>query len=91
MPLLINKIFIIYKDCIKLRLKKAKLKIHFTTNCWTALNKTAYQAVTAYFIDKLNQLSKAIIALREHKEVYRGKQQAEVIIKVIKEYKIPKS
>ena len=32
MPLLTSKTFIIYKDRIKLRLKKAKLKIYFTTN-----------------------------------------------------------
>ena len=28
------------------------------------------------------------LALREHKESYGGKQQAEVLIKVLKEYKI---
>jgi len=47
--------------------------------------------VTSYFIDELSQLLKATIALREYKEVHRGEQQAEVIIKVIKEYKIPES
>ena len=71
-PLLINKTFVIYKDYIKLRLKKAKSKIHFTIDYWTALNKIAYQAVTTHFIDKLNQLLKATIALREHKEVHGG-------------------
>lgn len=90
-PLLIGKTFVIHKDRIKLRLKKAKSKIHFTTDCWTAPNKTAYQAVTAHFVDELNQLSKATIALREHKEVHGGEQQAEVMIKVIEEYEIPES
>jgi len=47
--------------------------------------------VTAHFVDELSQLLKATIALREHKEVHRGEQQAEVMIKVIKEYEIPKS
>jgi hypothetical protein len=73
-PILIGKTFVIYKDRIKLRLKKAKSKIHFTTDCWTAPNKTAYQAVTAHFVDELNQLLKATIALREHKEVHGGEQ-----------------
>ena len=31
-PLLINKTFIIYRDLVKKRLKKAILKVHFTTN-----------------------------------------------------------
>ena len=42
MPLLISKIFVIYKDYIKLRLKKAKLKIYFIINCWIVLNKIVY-------------------------------------------------
>ena len=32
-PLLISKTFIIYKDLVKTRLKKAMLKVHFITNC----------------------------------------------------------
>ena len=90
-PILIGKTFVIQKDRIKLRLQRAKSKIHFTTDCWTAPNKTAYQVVTAHFVDELSQLSKATIALREHKEVHGGDQQAEVMIKVIEEYEIPES
>ena len=90
-PILIGKTFVVQKDRIKLRLKKAKSKIHFTTDCWTAPNKTAYQAVTAHFVDELDQLSKATIALREHKEVHGGEQQAEVMIEVIEEYEISES
>ena len=90
-PILIGKTFVIQKDHIKLRLQRAKSKIHFTTDCWTAPNKTAYQVVTAHFVDELSQLSKATIALREHKEVHGGEQQAEVMIKVIEEYEIPES
>jgi len=82
-PILIGKTFVIQKDRIKLRLQRAKSKIHFTTDCWTAPNKTAYQVVTAHFVDELSQLPKATIALREHKEAYGGKEQAEVMIKVI--------
>ena len=51
-PLLISKTFIIYKEIIKGKLKKALLKLHFTTNCWTSLNKIAYQAITIHFMDK---------------------------------------
>ena len=51
----------------------------------------AYQIVIAYFVNKLSQLLKATITLKEHKEVHGGEQQAEVIIKVIEEYEIPKS
>lgn len=90
-PILTGKTFVIQKDHIKLRLQRAKWKIHFTTDCWTAPNKTAYQVVTAHFVDELSQLSKATIALREHKEVHGGEQQAEVMIKVIEEYEIPES
>ncbi|OCK86522.1 uncharacterized protein K441DRAFT_491179, partial [Cenococcum geophilum 1.58] len=41
-PILTGKTFVIQKDHIKLRLQRAKWKIHFTTDCWTAPNKTAY-------------------------------------------------
>lgn len=90
-PLLIGKTFVIQKDHMKLRLQRAKSKIHFTTDCWTAPNKMAYQVVTAHFVDELSQLSKSTIALREHKEMHGGEQQAEVMIKVIEEYEIPES
>ena len=53
--------------------------------------KTAYQVVTAHFVDELSQLSKATIALREHKEIHGDEQQAEVMIKVIEEYEIAES
>ena len=36
-------------------------------------------------------MSKAILALREHKEEYGGKQQAEVLLKVVNEYEIEES
>lgn len=90
-PLLISKTFIIYKDLVKTRLKKAMLKVHFTTNCWTALNKSAFQAVTAHFVDEAGHLSKATLALREHKESHGGEQQAEVLIKVLDEFNIKES
>jgi hypothetical protein len=41
-PLLIGKTFIIHQDLVKKRLKKAMLKIHFITDCWTALNKLGF-------------------------------------------------
>ncbi len=82
-PILIGKTFVIQKDHAKLRLQRAKSKIHFTNDCWMTPNKTTYQVVTAHFVDELSQLPKATIALREHKEAYGGKEQAEVMIKVI--------
>jgi len=73
-PLLISKTFIIYKDLVKKRLKKAILKVHFITNCWTAPNKSAFQVVTAYFINEAGHLLKATLALWEHKESHSGKE-----------------
>jgi len=90
-PLLIGKTFVIHRDLVKKRLKKAISKVHFTTNCWTALNKSAFQVVTAHFINKAGHLLKATLALREHKESYGGKEQAEVLIKVLKEFNIKES
>ena len=76
---------------IKGKLKKALSKLHFTTDCWTSPNKTAYQAITVHFVDKFGQMSKATLALREHKEEHGGEQQAEVLLKVVNEYKIEES
>ena len=44
--------------------------------------------MTVYFVNEAGQLLKATLALREYKESYGGEQQVEVLIKVLKEYKI---
>ena len=90
-PLLIGKTFVIYKDLVKKRLQKVILKVHFITNCWTAPNKSAFQAVTTHFIDEVGHLLKATLALQEHKESYGGEEQAEVLIKVLDEFDIKES
>ena len=90
-PLLIGKTFVIHKDLVKKRLQKAISKVHFTTDCWTAPNKSAFQAVTAHFVDEVGHLSKATLALREHKESHGGEEQAEVLIKVLDEFDIKES
>ncbi|OCK90615.1 uncharacterized protein K441DRAFT_578799, partial [Cenococcum geophilum 1.58] len=90
-PLLISKTFVIYRDLVKKRLKKAILKVHFITNYWTALNKSAFQVVTTYFINEAGYLLKATLALREYKESYGGKEQVEVLIKVLEEFNIKES
>ena len=73
-PLLISKTFVIHKDLIKERLKKVLSKIHFTTDCWTAPNKIAFQVITAHFINKAGHLLKVTLALREHKESHGGEE-----------------
>jgi len=90
-PLLIGKTFVVHKEMIKGKLKKALSKLHFTTDCWTSPNKKAYQAITVHFVDEFGQMSKATLALREHKEEHGGEQQAEVLLKVIDEYEIKES
>ena len=87
-PRLLGKTFIIHKDLIRKKLSTALSKLHFTIDCWTAPNKTAFQAVTVHFVNEAGQLSKATLALREHKESHSGEQQAEVLIKVLEEYEI---
>lgn len=87
-PLLIGNTFVVHKDLLKRKLERALSKLHFTTDCWTAPNKTAYQVITVHFVDEFGQLSKATLALREHKESHGGEQQADVLIKVLEEYKI---
>ena len=67
------------------------LKVHFTTNCWMAPNKSAFQVVTAHFINKTGHLLKATLALQEHRESYSNEQQAEVLIKVLNEFNITES
>jgi hypothetical protein len=86
--LLFSKTFAVYKDLIRKKLFTAFLKLHFTTDYWIALNKTAFQAVTIHFINKAGQLLKAILALQKHKKSCSSKQQAEALIKVLEEYKI---
>ena len=44
--------------------------------------------MTVYFVNEAGQFLKAILALQEHKESHSGEQQAEVLIKVLEEYKI---
>jgi len=78
----------VYKDLIRKKLSTALSKLHFTIDCWVAPNKTAFQAVTVHFVNESGQLSKATLALREHKESHGGEQQAEVLIKVLEEYEI---
>jgi len=74
MPLLLGKTFVVHKDLIRKRLSIALSKLHFITDCWTAPNKTAYQAATVHFIDEARKLSKVTLALREHKESHGGEQ-----------------
>ncbi|KAF2177288.1 hypothetical protein K469DRAFT_603854, partial [Zopfia rhizophila CBS 207.26] len=50
---LIGKTYKVYKNIIKQKLAESLLKIYFTTDIWTSPNKTHYQAITAYFVDKL--------------------------------------
>jgi len=73
-PLLIGKMFVIHRDLVKKRLKKVILKVHFTTDCWTAPNKSAFQVVTAHFVDEAGHLLKATLALREYKESHGGEE-----------------
>lgn len=90
-PRLLGKTFVVHKENIAKKLALARSKIHLTTDCWTSPNKTAYQAVTAHFVDEFLSLSKATLALREHKEAHGGEQQAEVILQVLEEFQIRES
>ena len=56
-----------------------------------ALNKLAFQIVTAHFINKTGHFLKATLALQEHKEFYNNKEQTKVLIKVLKEFDIKES
>ena len=56
---------------------------------WTAPTKTGYQAIVAHFINAdTKRISKALLALPEHKGSHRGEQQAKAFIKVVDDYNI---
>ncbi|KAF2190406.1 hypothetical protein K469DRAFT_528209, partial [Zopfia rhizophila CBS 207.26] len=48
---LIGKTYEVSKEAIKQKLTKSLLKIHFTTDIWSSLNNSHYQAITAHFVD----------------------------------------
>ncbi|KAF2185263.1 hypothetical protein K469DRAFT_708050, partial [Zopfia rhizophila CBS 207.26] len=55
---LIEKTYKVSKEAIKQKLTKSLLKIHFTTDIWSSLNNSHYQAITAYFVNKLGSEEK---------------------------------
>jgi hypothetical protein len=89
-PILLRNSFVIKQKGLKQKLRNSLSRlIHFSIDCWTAPNHTAYQATVAHFVDSdTKKLVKALIALREFKGQKTAELQAPVFIGIIEEYDI---
>jgi hypothetical protein len=86
-PQLIGKAYVEQKAIIRQRLHDSLSLIHFSIDMWTAPTHTGYQAIVAHFVDAdARQISKALLALVEHKGSHGGESQAKAFLEVIDDY-----
>ena len=89
MPQIVGKAYVEQKAVVKERLHSSLSLIHFSIDMWTAPTHTGYQAIVANFVDaETRQISKALLALVEHKGSHGGEPQAKAFLKVIDEYEL---
>lgn len=88
LPKLLQHTFTTHKRIVKDQLHGSRSKIHLSTDMWSAPSHTGYQAIVAHFITADGSLSKALLALKEHKGSHTGEAQAEVVLKALKDYEI---
>ena len=63
-------------------------KIHFTVDLWTSNNSLALLGIIAHYFAEDGQLRQSVLALRELEGQHTGRNQAELIMRVIKEFGI---
>jgi hypothetical protein len=86
-PQLIGKAYVEQKAIIRQRLHDSLSLIHFSIDMWTAPTHTGYQAIVAHFVDAdARQISKALLALVEHKGSHGGEPQAKAFLGVMDDY-----
>jgi hypothetical protein len=76
------------KRILRRELKHTRSKISISFDLWSSPNSLAVIAINAHFIDQAGTLKTRLLGLREVYGEHTGENQASVILKVFKEYRI---
>lgn len=85
---LIMAVFEKRKERVREELAKAKSKIHISFDLWSSNNSLAIHGIIAHYLDESLIAKSLLIALRELKGEHSGANQAVLLAKVIRDFKI---
>ena len=88
-PNIIRQAYILHQSKVRDKLDNALSKIHLTIDMWSAGNHSAFQVITAHFVDSEKlQLQKALLSLKELKGSHGAKEQAPHLLTCLENYQI---
>jgi hypothetical protein len=76
------------KQHVQQALQSPRSKIHFTVDLWTSANSKALLGMIGHYFADSRDLCQSVLALREFDGPHTGKNQSQIVIKVIEEYRI---
>ena len=76
------------KAVVKMRLQKARSKIHISLDIWTSTNNKAIMGITAVYIEEDGQLNHTVLAVKEIEGNHHGENLAPLVMEVIKDWEI---
>jgi len=80
--------FELEKQRVQQALQSAQSKIHFTVDLWTSTNSKALLGIIGHYFADNGDLRQSVLALRELEGQHTGKNQSQLIMKIIEEYGI---
>lgn len=83
--------YAIYKAQVTAEFECALTKIHISADLWTSPNHKSILGLIAHYINKGGKLTHTVIAVRELEGQHKGKNQARLIEKVLKEFRIERN
>lgn len=76
------------KKKLKYDLREARSNIHISFDLWTSPNSYAIMAIVSHYIDKDGKKQTKLLAIRRLEGDHNGENQAQLVLQVLKEYKI---
>ena len=76
------------KAVAKIRLQKARSKIHISLDIWTSTNNKGIMGITAVYIEEEGQLDHTVLAVKEIEGNHQGENLAPLVMEVIKDWEI---
>jgi len=85
-PKLIESTYLLHREQLLEKLRKALAWIHFSIDMWTSPAKTSFQAIVVHWADaETRRIESALLSLKEFKGSHGGEEQAGMFLKVIRE------
>jgi hypothetical protein len=76
------------KQHVQQALQSAQSKIHFTVDLWTSANSKALLGMIGHYFADNRDLCQSVLALHELDSPHTGKNQSQLVMRVIEEYRI---